>query len=140
MPLIRYAMGDLAVAGSHPCDCGSAFPVIDRVEGRRDEVLTTPEGRLIGRLDPVFKAIHSVFESQIVQDRLDHVRVDVVARDGFSAAEERRLITGLQQRLGPSMRIDVVRVQRIPRTRSGKLCSVVNRVHNKPAHGTDDER
>jgi phenylacetate-CoA ligase len=133
MPLIRYATGDLAVASAESCACGRAFDVVERVEGRRDEVVVTPEGRFIGRLDPIFKAIHSVYESQIIQDLRDHVRVELVTRDGYSAEEEHSLMDGLRKRLGPSMRIDIVRVESIPRSRSGKLRSVINLIGKAPS-------
>jgi hypothetical protein len=34
MPFIRYQLGDIALAGTAPCGCGRALPVITRVEGR----------------------------------------------------------------------------------------------------------
>ena len=37
-PVIRYDLGDSAVANPHPCACGSPLPAV-RIEGRRDDVL-----------------------------------------------------------------------------------------------------
>ena len=128
MPLIRYATGDLAVQGSGSCACGRAFPVIERIEGRVDDVLITPEGRHIGRLDPIFKSAASILEARIVQDAMDHVRLDVVPASDYSAAGEALLVQELCRRLGPSMRVDVVQLPSIPRERSGKLRMVVREV------------
>ena len=58
MPLVRYRVGDrgaLAPA-DEGCRCGRTLPTLATVEGRVDDVLLTPDGRRIGRLDPVFKA------------------------------------------------------------------------------------
>jgi phenylacetate-CoA ligase len=93
-----------------------------------DDVLVTPEGRLVGRLDPVFKAVSSLYETQIIQDAADHVRVDVVAGPDFTAAQATELLAQLHARLGPTMRIDLVRVPHIARTARGKLRAVVNQV------------
>ena len=99
------------------------------IEGRRDDVLVTPDGRLIGRLDPIFKKVSSLWETRIIQDRPDHVRVElVVTGDGLGPDEEASLTRELALRLGPAMHIDLVRVPRIPRTQAGKFRAVINLV------------
>jgi len=128
MPLIRYATGDLAEPAAGGCSCGRAFPSLARIVGRTDDVLVTPEGRWIGRLDPIFKSVSSLHETRIVQDRADHVRVEVVPLPAFSNADRDTLVRALRQRLGPSMQIDLVQVSRIPRTAAGKFPAVVNLV------------
>jgi phenylacetate-CoA ligase len=126
MPLIRYRTGDLAVPGEGPCPCGRAFPVIQRIVGRLDDVVITPDGRRIGRLDPVFKAVTALHAARIVQDRVDHVRVEVVVAGLLAERERVDLVHQLTLRLGPRMGIEVVVVPDIPRTGSGKLRTVVN--------------
>ena len=129
MPLLRYATGDYAVVAGEPCSCGRHSQVIERIEGRMDDVVITPEGRSVGRLDPIFKAVSSLHETRIVQDAIDHVRVETVVVGDLADTEERELVRQLRLRLGPSMRIDVIRVPRIERTARGKLRTVVNLVH-----------
>ena len=92
--------------------------------------MITPDGREIGRLDPIFKAARSVRESRIVQDAVDHVLLEVVPDDGGSLPDDERadLMRELSTRLGPAMRIDIAQVRRIPRAGSGKLRTVVNEV------------
>ncbi|MCA1791818.1 MAG: AMP-binding protein, partial [Thioalkalivibrio sp.] len=55
--LIRYRMGDRGAMRSDesPCGCGRHSPSLATVEGRQDDMLVTPDGRMVGRLDPVFK-------------------------------------------------------------------------------------
>ena len=130
MPLIRYATGDLASRVEGPCRCGRAFPALDRIEGRRDDVIVTPEGRWVGRLDPIFKAVSSIYETRIIQDAVDHVRVEAVVDGEFTPQQEAVLMNELRNRLGPSMRIDIVRVRELPRTAAGKLRSVVNLIRS----------
>lgn len=45
-PLIRYRIGDLAVAAG-PCACGRHLPAIPRIEGRVFHLFRTPDGRMI---------------------------------------------------------------------------------------------
>ncbi len=133
MPLLRYVTGDSAIQGTGPCACGRAFPTLLGIEGRRDDVLITPDGRRIGRLDPIFKAVASLHETRIVQDAADHVRVEMVLTGELAGEEEASLRRELANRLGPAMRIDMVRVPELPRTARGKLRAVVNEVGTPPA-------
>ncbi len=126
MPLIRYRTGDSAVQGDGGCPCGRAFPTIQAIEGRRDDVLVTPDGRRIGRLDPIFKAVATLLETRIVQDAADHVRVELVLQAPLAAEEEASLRRELANRLGPAMRITLLRVDQLPRTARGKVRAVVN--------------
>ncbi|HEV8411812.1 MAG TPA: hypothetical protein VGQ30_15010, partial [Gemmatimonadaceae bacterium] len=128
MPFVRYATGDFAVRGASSCRCGRGFPILARIVGRMDDVLVTPEGRMVGRLDPVFKAVSSITETRIVQDEVDHVRAEWVGDRMLTDGEAASLRAELRSRLGPSMRIDLVRVPRIARTAGGKFRSVVNLV------------
>src|SRR5690606_162639 len=116
-PLLRYATGDHAVMSPEPCSCGRAFPVIHALEGRQDDVIITPEGRRIGRLDPIFKAVSSFYETRLIQTSRTHVRVEVVPNEMYRPEDERVLIAELLRRLGPSMTADLVKVTSIPRTR-----------------------
>jgi phenylacetate-CoA ligase len=125
MPLIRYATGDLATFREGKCQCGRHSPMIEQLVGRLDDVVTTPDGRIVGRLDPIFKAVSSIEEAQIIQDRSDRVRVQLVAVE-LNEQDSDRLKVELQMRLGPNMRIDIERVSEIPRTERGKLRTVVN--------------
>jgi phenylacetate-CoA ligase len=126
MPFIRYATGDLATRGEDRCPCGRAFPALAAIVGRLDDVVVTPDGREIGRLDPVFKGSSGLMEARIVQDRADHLRIEAVVTDGWSAAEEARLRSELAHRVGAGMTVDVVTVRRIERGPGGKLRGVVN--------------
>jgi phenylacetate-coenzyme A ligase PaaK-like adenylate-forming protein len=131
MPLVRYATGDLAEADGSPCPCGRAFPTVARIVGRLDDTIVTPDGRMIGRLDPIFKAGSTVRESRIVQDAVDHVRLEIVPEGNLPDRERDDLLRELAARLGPTMRIDLVAVAGIPRTASGKLRTVVNEVSRR---------
>jgi len=136
MPLIRYATGDLAVRGpDEPCACGRAFPRVDRIEGRMDDVIRTPEGHRVGRMDPVFKVLHTPLETRIVQDALDHITVEYVSSGAMPEGEETALRGELRKRLGPLMRVTVTRVEAIPRTRRGKLRTVVSHLPAGSSHG-----
>lgn len=126
MPLIRYRVGDRAILAppDHHCPCGRTLPVLLSLEGRSDDLLFTRDGRVVGRLDPVFKGDLPIREAQIRQEAPDRVRVLYVPADGFDSAAERSIVSRLKERMGE---IDVVleRVAAIPRTAAGKFRAVV---------------
>ncbi|MEM8934304.1 MAG: phenylacetate--CoA ligase family protein, partial [Acidobacteriota bacterium] len=84
-----------------------------------------PDGRRIGRLDPVFKADLPLLEAQIVQERLDQVRLRVVPAAGFDDATAEALRRRLAERLGDDVTIEIERVERLERGPGGKLRAVI---------------
>jgi len=126
MPLIRYRVGDVATARSGSCACGCAFPLIERIEGRVEDYVQTPDGRLIGRLDHLFKDATCVREAQIVQRELGEVVVRIVREPGYSTDVEQVIRTEARLRLGESTRVRFEYVERIERTVSGKFRFVIS--------------
>jgi phenylacetate-CoA ligase len=124
---LRYRTGDLAAFGTRPCGCGRHTPTLERVEGRLEDVVVTPEGRRIQRLTPVFNAVPSIESGQFVQRRIGEVVVRVVARNGELSVEEReRLARAVQARVGSSSTVSIELVTALPRTRSGKVRTVIS--------------
>jgi phenylacetate-CoA ligase len=130
MPLIRYRSGDRGALkrALETCACGRSLPMLASVDGRKDDVLYTSDGRQIGRLDPVFKTDLPLREAQIIQESLQKVTVRYVSAPGFDSESGRSIIRRLQERMG---NIDVVLepVDEIPRTANGKFRAVISRVN-----------
>jgi len=141
MVLMRYDTGDrIAVARDQRCDCGRAFPVIAAIEGRQDDLIVTPDGRLVGRLDPAFKGQYGVVEAQIEQTALDRLEIRVVPDERWDAVAEQELRQGLRERVGPAMTLDITRVAAIPRTSNGKFRAVIGLASPCPEVTTRDAR
>ena len=87
----------------------------------------TLEGRLVGRLDPVFKSVLGVREAQVIQESLDLVRVLLVPGDGLGPADEAALRRALRGRLG-DVQVSVEYVSAIPRSPNGKFRAVISRL------------
>ena len=126
MPLIRYRVGDRAtLAPSNGiCACGRTLPAFASIEGRSDDVLWTPDGRRIGRLDTVFKDRLPIEEAQIIQEKLNTIRVRYVPGRSFNAAAENGLRKILHSYMG-AVEITFEQMQRIPRGANGKFRAVV---------------
>ncbi len=130
MPLIRYEIGDrgsLAPVAAE-CACGRRLPILAAVEGRDDDVVVTPDGRRVGRLDPVFKADLPIREAQIVQESRTRVTLRLVPAPGYGPEVAAELEGAMRHRLGPEMEIAVEEMEQLPRGAGGKLRAVVSRI------------
>jgi phenylacetate-CoA ligase len=124
LPFLRYRIGDVGTRAKTPCPCGRPGDTFLSIEGRIEDYVATPDGRLIGRLDHVFKQQDSVAEAQIVQDRADRIRVFAVPSRSWHEASEALLIQELRKRLGDEITIAIERVPAIPREPNGKFRAV----------------
>jgi phenylacetate-CoA ligase len=133
MPLIRYRVGDVAVprdAGA-TCACGCAFPLVERIEGRVEDYVRTPDGRRVGRLDHLFKDVSHVREAQLVQHRPDELVVRIVTTTGFGPRDEETIRAEARQRLGTSVGIRFEFPSEIARTGNGKFRFVVSEMREQ---------
>ncbi len=128
MPLIRYRLGDRLISGSGPCPCGSSFPLLNSIEGRLDDTLLAVDGRPLTRLDPVFKTLSGIAETQIIQEEKDLIVVKLVADESFNEAAEADLVNELRKRTGREMRLRIERVPDIPKGPNGKFRAVISKL------------
>lgn len=132
MPLIRYRLGDVAIRrGGMDCPCGRRMPLIEKVVGRVDDILFVPDRGYVGRMDPVFKGLSSILETQIIQEDLDRIRVLLVPAAGYDEAVEEALLKNLREKLGQTVTIEVELVPGIPRGANGKFRSVLSKVRDR---------
>lgn len=130
-PLVRYRVGDLARRPSpadEPCPCGRAFPVLEEVTGRIEDVVVGPDGRRTVRFHGLTLGLAGVMESQVVQERIDRLVVRVVATEDFGESEAATIRRRVHERLGTGMEVAVERVATLERTARGKLPAVISRL------------
>jgi len=132
MPFIRYQVGDRGALASEDfsCACGRRLPALLHIDGRLDHVILTPDGRRVGRLDPVFKADLAIHEAQIIQEELAKIRVRVVPASGYTKKSEVTIQQRVQERLG-EVQVIVEPVERIERGKNGKFIAVISKLDEK---------
>ena len=126
-PLVRYRVGDRLRFGRDegPCACGRSLPWLTAIDGRSDDVVITRDGRLLGRLDPIFKGGLPIREAQIVQETQDRLRLRLVPAPGFGPDTEAELRRRFLQRVG-DLEVVLEKVERLERGRNGKLKGVIS--------------
>lgn len=128
MPFIRYDIGDVGIASDKKCSCGRAFPVIEKIVGRIDDIIVTKDGRQVGRLDPVFKGLQSIKEGQIVQEDYDKIIVKVVPGKSYTEEDGLVVVNELKKRLGSHVNVEIQIVDEIPRSAGAKFRAVISNV------------
>ncbi len=130
MPLIRYRLGDVGIPSNKKCSCGRGFPLMNSVEGRTDDFLILPSGRIISpRGINALEYIPGITEYRTIQKEKDRFVVQVVKGKGFSQETisqiERQIKVGC---VGENVRCEVEVVKELPRERTGKLRTIVSKV------------
>lgn len=121
VPFIRYRLGDRGVLTGESCSCGRTLPLLRVSAGRKDDYIITPEGKKVYDAILAYTLKKGIVQFKAVQETLDRLRINVVTDSDFNEMTEREYTAQLQKALGPSMRIEFVRVEEIERERSGKL-------------------
>ena len=132
MPLIRYRIGDRASwSDEDRCPCGRSMPIVERIEGRKEDYLYTSQRGWVGRMDPALKGVNGILECQFIQETMHRLRILLVPAADFSAADRALLAKNVKDRLGASIHLDFEIVAQIPRGPNGKFRAVISSV---PGH------
>ena len=130
-PFIRYDTGDIGSLSPEGCDCGWHSVVLQKFEGRVEDLIITPRGRKVTCLVRIPWAGRNITESQIVQTHPDRVVIRVVPAKGFLPGDMQDMLAVTRELLGEDMRVDWEVVKSIPRTSRGKFKHIV-REHDVP--------
>lgn len=130
MPIIRYRTGDMGELDDRQCPCGRTLPLLKRVEGRRTDFLIAPNGRILHALSVIYvlREVDAVKEFQVIQEAVNHVRVDVVVEPAFSDGNRATIERRIRALMGGDVGVTVQVTERIQRAPSGKFRYVISKV------------
>lgn len=131
VPLIRYRIGDLAVAmdNSQPCLCGRGLPRIGEIEGRAQAIILCNNGAWLpgSYFAHFFKDYdYAIRQYQVVQKEKDALEVRIVPENQYTPAVKNELIRHLKRFTGDGMQIQVVEVDEIPMMKTGKRTGIIS--------------
>jgi phenylacetate-CoA ligase len=134
MPIIRYRVGDLAVAidNTVPSPCGRGLPRVGRIEGRAQAIIIGANGNYLPGtfFMHYFKDFdYVVRQFQIVQERLSHLTLRIVKADRFNDQLFAEILAGLRRYVGAEMEITIEFVDSIPLVRTGKHQATISRLN-----------
>ena len=125
-PLLRYDTSDVVHISDQQCNCGSKWRIVDDIDGRIEDFVTIPGGVKVGRLDHIFKDMVNIVEAQVRQKECGSIQINVVKNKKYSEIDEKLLLVETRKRLGHEIKIRVSYVEKVPRTKSGKVRLVVS--------------
>ncbi len=130
MPFIRYVNGDRAVAGFSMCACGRGLPLLHKVVGRQLDTLETPDGRKIpGEFFPhLIKEFPAIRRFQVLQESVARISLKLVVDGGLTLADRERLLAEIRRCAGTDVELQLLLVDDIPLTKTGKHRVVVQAV------------
>jgi phenylacetate-CoA ligase len=130
MPLVRYRIEDIAVFAPTEvtCACGRGGTLVERVVGRAEDYVLTPDGRFVGRLDHLFKDAVHVKLAQIVQPEVNEVILRIVKTPAYTSQDEYAILEQARVRLGSTIAIHVDYIDDIERTNNGKFRFIVSKI------------
>ena len=130
MPFIRYNLKDEGLLIPDECSCGSHFPMMKILQGRKSDVIQLSDGRIVSalavycRLGPV----PGIKQFQLVQEKLDRFTVKLIKETRFENKTTDEIKRILRQSLG-NAEVDVLFVDDIPKQGAGKLVPFISNVH-----------
>lgn len=122
-PLLRYRTGDMTRFLPGECTCGRDSRRIARIDTKREDLLLMPDGSLLSasNLTFPFKEVDNILESQLYQKSVHVLEVRIIPSPQYSESDGGKLVAGLSEMVPESVRIELVIVSEIPRTKSGKF-------------------
>ncbi len=123
MPFIRYRVEDVAVPLNHSCSCGRGLPLMGTVQGRVADFLIKHDGTKvagISLIENTLTRIPGIDQMQIVQERMDSLRLNIVPGGGYTLETGRELVDYFKNTFGREMGIELCMKSEIEPEKSGK--------------------
>ena len=130
--MIRYAIGDFAEAGE-PCPCGRGLPVLRRIIGREQDMVTLPGGEKrwtllsAGNIES-FLRLAPVRQYQFVQKDLETIEARLAVERDLTEEEKEGLRDWVVAKLDHPFKVTFSFVDEIPRTASGKYRDFISEI------------
>jgi len=129
MPFIRYDTGDVGILSRKHCPCGRGLPLLEKLEGRCDDLVSLPDGRVLPPEFSIFlRNIKGIRQYRVVQEKIDALLVYLVLEANPSSDLVERVKEGIKTSVGEAVTVGVKIVDEIPLDGSGKLRSVISYV------------
>jgi phenylacetate-CoA ligase len=130
MPLVRYEIGDYAIAANGSCPCGRTLPLVGPILGREINLFTDSRGRRFVPW-PLFRPLtvrEFIKQSQLVQRGVGRFLVRFVADRDLATGDKAEIASHFESVVGGPVTIEFERLVQIPRAPSGKFMMAMSEI------------
>lgn len=130
--LLNYRLGDLVVKGNN-CPCGCPLLKITEIEGRKEDIIFLPNGKIISPrvIGDKFYSGFGIDQYQIIQKTKGEIEVLIFTKERNTREITKKLKKILKRLFSVDIRISVNYVKQIPPDPiSGKIRSVISKIKN----------
>ena len=130
MPFIRYKIGDIGILSDDNCQCNRAFPLLEKIEGRQDDFIVLPSGKIIAPRSIVhlIMNITGIWKFKVLQKKKDKIEIRIVKDKKFSKNTISEIKRRMKKIIAESVDIDIKVVDDIPRNKHGKLKAIESKI------------
>lgn len=142
MPLIRYELGDRASRSeSSACNCGWKADRIAAIEGRTADFLLTADNKKVHGLyfNILVWDVPEIERYCLVQESYELITLSYIEKTPVPTDKLDGLRLAIQKAIDPDVRVELSRVDTLPKTRSGKHKYIESRIVDKQTMHTDTE-
>jgi len=130
MPFIRYENGDLGISSSEKCPCGRGMPLMKEIVGRTSDIIIGTGGKYMSGIlfANILRHKPWVKQFQVRQNKNKDITVNIVpgTLPGEKELESTKAV--LQQEVGDAIKLDIIFVDSIAATESGKYRYTISEV------------
>jgi phenylacetate-CoA ligase len=133
MPLLRYAIGDYGVPVDDACPCGRGLPLMKHLEGRVDDFLLLPDGRLVPprRIAVTVWQIPGVAGFRVMQPATDRIIVEFTPSEDYSETTQETIVETVRDVYGQDLQVKALVVDGFRADTSGKIQKVTSAVSKR---------
>ncbi|MBA4196637.1 MAG: hypothetical protein C0459_03690 [Chitinophaga sp.] len=134
-PLIRYYLGDLAIKANEAekCNCGRAFPMLEKIIGRDTDIVHTPSGRalIVHFFTGIFEHFDEIKQFRVIQKVKTEIEIEFIPSATFKSSALERVTNKIYERAKEAFPVRFSEVSIIPSTASGKPQIIQNLIAEK---------
>lgn len=128
MPLIRYKTRDYITLATKKAEENINFKTVHEIEGRKDDYITTPDGRTLFLAEGAINYAQGIVTAQYIQEQPDTLIINLVTDSTFETKYFDDIKVGLVARFGKDMNFEFRVVDQLEQSRAGKTPFIINRL------------
>ncbi len=109
MPFIRYRLGDISTPIAKKCPCGSPLPLIGPVEGRENDMIHLPSGKLLSPfgLQFILRPFNKIDQFRFIQKSPEHLVLQLAVRENLHENFFSKIRADFLEYLREPMRVEI---------------------------------